>query len=707
MERAGSRSQWWAAIAALILAAVATGSQHTTRADVGSACLDPDTTLREIRAFLDSRTPRLAAQPPALEGSDARAQILRDRLLQSVVYRGVPAAWRSGALQVQWGDTLRPAGGYSIRKLRYEAVPGMWIPALLYEPDHLVGRVPAVLNVNGHVGAPGKAIEYEQLRSINLAQRGVLSLHPEWLGCGELTSPEYSHNRLAYLDLCGRSGLAVFYLAMRRGLDILATHPRADPDRLAMTGLSGGGWQTIWLGALDTRLDAVAPNAGYIGVRERSLFSQDIGDLEQNPTDAYLHADYSHLTALLAPRPALLIYNQKDDCCFQTARARPAVYDPVTPYYAQQGRAARFRFHNNRVPGSHNYDQDNREQFYRFLNDEFGPVGDRRDVEIPAQHEVQSFEALRVGLPAGNAGFAALAEPLLPRLPLHKWSEQAGRGSRSRGTAAMKAWQSASRQRLYTTLRLPRTTEPAVNDARELPSERVEPNVTLRRRVLRIDGEWSVPVIEVIPDGVTDVHIRVADAGRPGAGAALAEAQSTRSHLVLPDLLLQGECHPRSVPRYQHSMLLGAVGARLLGLQARQLLGVIKWARRTYPNASLRLTGSGRLGSCVAAVAGALAPAGALSALQLEALLPSLKLLIEDRVDYSDAPELFAFGLLERFDIRELLEMAEAPRLSYRCAPEHAARSHLELDGVAAFRRTLGWDTDPSTPAPAQGGVPR
>ena len=37
-----------------------------------------------------------------------------------------------------------------------------------------------------------------------------------------------------------------------------------------------------------------------------------IGDVEQNPSDLLTLADYPHLTALLAPRPALLIYNEKD-----------------------------------------------------------------------------------------------------------------------------------------------------------------------------------------------------------------------------------------------------------------------------------------------------------------------------------------------------------------------------------------------------------
>ena len=64
-------------------------------------------------------------------------------------------------------------------------------------------------------------------------------------------------------------GLAVFYLAMRRGLDLLDAHPHADRERLVVTGLSGGGWQTIWLSALDPRVAASVPVAGHIGMAVR------------------------------------------------------------------------------------------------------------------------------------------------------------------------------------------------------------------------------------------------------------------------------------------------------------------------------------------------------------------------------------------------------------------------------------------------------
>ena len=115
--------------------------------------------------------------------------------------------------------------GYRIKKLRYEALPGLWIPALLYEPDNLGDkRVPVVMNVNGHDGK-GKVAPYKQIRCINQAKRGMLALNVEWLGMGQLRTPGFMHYRMNQLDLCGTSGLAPFYLSMSRGLDLLAGAP--------------------------------------------------------------------------------------------------------------------------------------------------------------------------------------------------------------------------------------------------------------------------------------------------------------------------------------------------------------------------------------------------------------------------------------------------------------------------------------------------
>ena len=66
----------------------------------------------------------------------------------------------------------------------------------------------------------GKAAAPEQVRCINQVKRGMLALNIEWLGMGQLSHANYNHSRMNQLDLCGTSGLAPFYLALQRALDL-------------------------------------------------------------------------------------------------------------------------------------------------------------------------------------------------------------------------------------------------------------------------------------------------------------------------------------------------------------------------------------------------------------------------------------------------------------------------------------------------------
>ena len=167
----------------------------------------------EVEAFCDARVPRMTT-PDSLASWKKKAETLRQRVLDEVVFRGQAKQWRDAKCGVQWLEEISGGPGYTIRKLRFEALPGMWIPALLYEPEKITGKVPVVLNVNGHDRGDGKAAEYKQLRCINQAKRGMIALNVEWLGMGQLQSPGFAHYRMNQLDLCGTAGIAPFYLTI-------------------------------------------------------------------------------------------------------------------------------------------------------------------------------------------------------------------------------------------------------------------------------------------------------------------------------------------------------------------------------------------------------------------------------------------------------------------------------------------------------------
>ena len=317
------------------------------------------------------------------------AQRIRRHLLDDVVFHGWPSEWVNSPPRFEEAGAVEGTEGYRATRLRYEIVPGYFSSAVLYEPADLKGKVPAILNVNGHVGPIGKAVEYKQKRCINFAKRGMIALNLEWIGYGELAGKENDHSYAGHLDLVGANGVGLFYLAMRRGLDYLDRHPNVDRSRLGVTGLSGGGWQTITLSALDERVAVSVPVAGFSALEVAIEHPEYVGnDIEQNPTDFRDGQDYAHLAAMRAPRPTLLIYNAEDDCCFRSGIVRRGVFDDILPFFRLAGKERALRYHENDDPGTHNYQLDNRLQAYRFFSEHFGlpPIDrelnvDRRDQE--------------------------------------------------------------------------------------------------------------------------------------------------------------------------------------------------------------------------------------------------------------------------------------------------------------------------------------
>jgi len=68
--------------------------------------------------------------------------------LKSVGQRG--ADWQS-APQADLKSVLPP--GYRIEKITFESYPGMAIPAVVYVPEGITGRVPGIVSISGHTPA--------------------------------------------------------------------------------------------------------------------------------------------------------------------------------------------------------------------------------------------------------------------------------------------------------------------------------------------------------------------------------------------------------------------------------------------------------------------------------------------------------------------------------------------------------------------------
>jgi len=176
----------------------------------------------------------LVAQPPSPTTASQWSQEskhLREHWLNDVVYHGWPREVVEAPARFDETGVIETGKGYRIRKLRYEIVPGFYSAALLYEPQDVQRGSPAILNVNGHVGAPGKSVEYKQKRCIQFAKQGILALNLEWLSFGELSQSGNQHWYGAHLDPVGAHELYLFYLATRRGLAGAKRRFTLRPDR--------------------------------------------------------------------------------------------------------------------------------------------------------------------------------------------------------------------------------------------------------------------------------------------------------------------------------------------------------------------------------------------------------------------------------------------------------------------------------------------
>ena len=582
---------------------------------------------RQLLAFLGEHLPRFTP-PTSAAAWRKQAPALRAQVLD-LFFRGHPAGLLAEEPQVHWGDCIDTGAGYTIRKLRYEGYPGLWVPALLYEPDQLGEKAPAVLNPNGH-HAGGKAMDYKQARCINLAKRGMLALNTEFLGMGELRA-DVEHNRIAHLDLCGIAGIGVFYLLMKRGLDVLLAHPKADPERIGMTGLSGGGWQTALLAALDERVKVIVPVAGHSAVWQRRGCIEDIGDQEQCPTDLCTVADYDALSALFAPRPTLLIYNRHDDCCFQTRRARKSIYEPIRPVFALLGARDDIALYDNIDPGTHNYERDNRCQLYKFLNRHWGLA--TPDDDLPYRDELHTEEALVVGLPPDNATLLSIAQAALGKIRTRKRKAHAP---------------AAARQALASLLKLPQWKNRSLQ---EVGTAQKHKDGTTQHYLLHLDDTWTLPLTEYAPPRPRGIELVIADGGRGALAGPLATALAQGRRVLVADIFATGEL--RTDPR--HQMLIATAGQRPLGIQVGQVLALLATAHQK--SRALHLTAHGRVCPVIALIAAALKPQ-ALASLTTNALIDSLGRLIDWPLSYAAAPSLYCFGLLAEFDIPDLIALS-------------------------------------------------
>ena len=626
------------ALLVLVLAtsgAVAQSDAHQIQEILKEVVQSPAVADFQVRQYIVDRTAPPPVVPRDATAWTAEAERIRQHLLNDVVYHGWPKAWVDAPPKFEEVGVLEGAG-YRIHKLRYEVVPGFQSAALLYEPQSISGRAPAVLNVYGHVGKEGKAVEFEQKRDITLAKHGIITLRLDWLGFGELSGEGGDHFFAAHLDLVGVNEVGLFYLEMRRGLDYLYNLPGVDRNRLGMTGLSGGGWQTILLSSLDQRIKVSIPVAGFSSLRSRVEVKDygDMGDPEQSATDFLKGVDFTHLTALMAPRPTLLSYNAEDDCCFRAAIVKPLIFEGTRPFFKLYGKQDALRWHENRDPGTHNYQLDNRLESYRFFTQQFGLPSITNEDGVAS--ELKSYDQLAVGLPKDNLTLLSLAQKL------------GGEIQRQAPTASDRA-------------KLQETVRYAPVDIKQVWTVGITKNHGVASESLLFEmsngltanGIW-VRAIDAREDA--PVTIVLNDGDKDSSAAAVSEIVNRGDQALSFDPTLIGSSWKDQNP-YMLAEMIDGVGERPIGLQTAQLVRVAHWAAQRTMLPKVHVEADGMRSQLDVLIAAAIEPE-LFSKIAVHHGIKSLRYVLDHPVTFYDAPELFCLDLYKEFDLDRISALA-------------------------------------------------
>src|SRR5687768_14888208 len=224
--------------------------------------------------------------------------------------------------------------GYSIEKIIYEPVPGFYETGCLYIPGKINGKAPAVLLLIGH-DQPGFREEYYQVIITNLVKKGMIVFTIDPLGQGEHVQyydPEIKFSAIGYSviehcyfgNVCFLSGVSSakhFTWDGMRAIDYLLTRKEVDPENIGVTGFSGGGTVSTYLGAYDDRVKVAVPCSWPLTYRTQ-LETKGIQDAENTLIGGLTKGiTFEDLIEVRSPKPTLMAFTTRDEnMAFQGAR---------------------------------------------------------------------------------------------------------------------------------------------------------------------------------------------------------------------------------------------------------------------------------------------------------------------------------------------------------------------------------------------------
>jgi len=269
--------------------------------------------------------------------------------------------------------------GFTVEMLHFQSRPRLYVTANLYRPAQIEQgrRLPAVLYVCGHSnqGRNGNKTAY-QSHGIWFARHGYLCLMVDSLQLGEIGAIHhgtYRYNRWWWHSR-GYTPAGVECWNGIRAIDYLSSRPDVDPQRIAVTGISGGGAATFWIAAADQRVRAAVPVSGMSDLPSYVTHRVINGHCDCMFLYNTFEWPWTRIAALVAPRPLLFVNSDHDRIFPMDGNDR--VINRLERVYSLYG--AGDRVDAVVSMGGHAYRRDVRRAAFRFINIHL--KGDPREV---------------------------------------------------------------------------------------------------------------------------------------------------------------------------------------------------------------------------------------------------------------------------------------------------------------------------------------
>jgi dienelactone hydrolase len=277
-----------------------------------------------------------------------------------------------------------PLENVIIDKLHFQSRPGLYVTGNLYRPKASRERerpekLPAILYVCGHSGRgrDGNKTAFQD-HGMWFASNGYVCLVVDTLQLGEIPGIHHGTYREGrwWWQARGYTPAGVECWNGIRAIDYLVSRPDVDPERIGVTGISGGGAATIWIAAADERVKCAVPVSGM-----SDLESYVKNKIINHHCDCMLMIntygwEWTTIAALIAPRPMLFCNSDHDTIFPMDANRRIA--DRLRTLYRMYDKPELFDDYVSQ--GGHDYRPDLRIAVFRWINknlkNDTGPVKD-------------------------------------------------------------------------------------------------------------------------------------------------------------------------------------------------------------------------------------------------------------------------------------------------------------------------------------------